>query len=148
MLKCYQKYTFIKIFIILILHIFTGTNLFQVAAHEFGHALGLGHSEDQSALMAPFYRGYIPDFRLPMDDILGIQSLYGTSTGRDDMTTPRTGGPMTFPPGMPNFCDDPEMDAVTYSMEDGVEKLLFFQGGYYAALGSNGEYSMDSNDYN
>lgn len=46
-----------------------GTNLFQVAAHEFGHSLGLSHSDVRSALMAPFYRGFDPVFRLDSDDI-------------------------------------------------------------------------------
>lgn len=46
-----------------------GTNLFQVAAHEFGHSLGLSHSDVREALMAPFYRGYSPVFRLDSDDI-------------------------------------------------------------------------------
>ncbi|XP_071990302.1 interstitial collagenase-like [Engystomops pustulosus] len=53
-----------------------GFNLFLVAAHEFGHSLGLGHSDDRQALMFPTYR-FVNNFRLSQDDINGIQSLYG-----------------------------------------------------------------------
>ena len=58
-----------------------GFNLFTVAAHEFGHALGLAHSTDPSALMYPTYKYQHPyGVHLPKDDVKGIQALYGTIT--------------------------------------------------------------------
>jgi hypothetical protein len=56
----------------LFLCIHTGTNLFQVATHEFGHSLGLEHTHVTTAVMYPFY-GYSSDFKLDKDDIEGIQ---------------------------------------------------------------------------
>ncbi|XP_043927704.1 collagenase 3-like [Protopterus annectens] len=56
-------------------------SLFLVAAHEFGHSLGLDHSNIKSALMYPTYK-YISKklFRLSEDDIKGIQQIYGKRT--------------------------------------------------------------------
>lgn len=53
----------------------SGTDLYTVAAHEFGHALGLAHSTVNDALMYPFYGG--PHRFLHQDDIDGIQTIYG-----------------------------------------------------------------------
>ena len=54
---------------------FSGTNLLQTAAHEFGHSLGLSHSDANAALMAPFYRGFETKPRLNEDDIKAIQVM-------------------------------------------------------------------------
>ncbi|XP_060682407.1 matrix metalloproteinase-20-like [Hemiscyllium ocellatum] len=54
-----------------------GVNLFHVAAHEFGHALGLGHSRHRSAVMYPTYKyGRSNIISLSWDDIIAVQDLY------------------------------------------------------------------------
>lgn len=56
-----------------------GYSLFLVAAHEFGHALGLDHSSIREALMYPMY-SFVEDFSLHEDDIEGIHYLYGKAS--------------------------------------------------------------------
>ncbi|XP_074642230.1 neutrophil collagenase-like [Tubulanus polymorphus] len=76
-----------------------GTNLRIVATHELGHGLGLAHSDDPTALMAPWYQGYtsFEEYVLPRDDIMGIQSLYGEN-GKPIPTLPTK---PTIPPTQP-----------------------------------------------
>lgn len=113
-----------------------GTNLFQVAAHEFGHSLGLSHSDVKASLMAPFYRGYEPTFELDEDDILGIQALYGRPRKESPSPTPGT-KPRAHPDisGAPDLCQDSAFDAATRT-EDG--KTYVFKGNYYWEIQQSG----------
>jgi len=49
-------------------------DIFTVALHEIGHALGLDHENNNLAVMNPFYAEL---GALQADDIAGIQHLYG-----------------------------------------------------------------------
>ena len=66
-----------------------GSRLLLVATHELGHALGLGHSEKKSALMAPSHEEWEGEVRLDSDDVQAIQALYG-QPGQD---RPQAGDP-------------------------------------------------------
>lgn len=68
----------------------TSTTLYQVALHELGHALGLGHSSDPSAVMYPVAQTTNPG--LSLADIAGIQQLYGAPAGESVGITDTTLG--------------------------------------------------------
>ncbi|CAK6448835.1 unnamed protein product [Pipistrellus nathusii] len=94
-------------------------NLFLVAAHEFGHSLGLSHSSDPGALMYPNYAfSETSTYLLPQDDINGIQAIYGPSDNPIQPTGPST----------PNACD-PRLtfDAITTLRGE----ILFFKDKYF-----------------
>ncbi|KAI5610095.1 matrix metalloproteinase-9 precursor [Silurus asotus] len=129
-----------------------GYSLFLVAAHEFGHALGLEHSNIQDALMYPMYK-YIADFSLNQDDIDGIQYLYGPKTGpkptppkpstttsspatkptkQTPKTTPSSRSTTTAPVYTPV---EPSVDPCSVDKFDLITEiqgeLHFFKDGYY-----------------
>ena len=56
----------------------TSTTLYEVALHEFGHALGLDHSSDPNSIMFAYLGPNNND--LDWSDLAGISALYGIST--------------------------------------------------------------------
>lgn len=52
-------------------------DIFSVALHEIGHAIGIGHSSVTSAVMHPTYNGIVTG--LHEDDIVTVQSIYGAA---------------------------------------------------------------------
>lgn len=138
-----------------------GYSLFLVAAHEFGHALGLDHSSIREALMYPMY-SYVEDFSLHADDIEGIQYLYGSRTGPDPdppKPNPPTQGPNPDPddtdptdepePTEPTTTTtaitpvDPTKDACKITKFDTITviagELHFFKDGLYWKMSSGRE---------
>merc|ERR1712142_979792 len=58
-----------------------GTQILQTLAHQFGHSLGLSHSQEPGSFMAPLYKDWDTNLCLGEDDKKGIQALYGTPEG-------------------------------------------------------------------
>lgn len=127
---------------------YRGTNLLQVAVHEFGHALGLSHSDVKGSIMAPFYKAYDPHVMLHSDDIAGITYIYGRkSIPTAPPTTPArwTRGPTarstarlptttTRNAVVPSICYDPKLDAIIVINAD----IFVFKGAYYYQLNLDG----------
>ena len=58
-----------------------GVYIEDIAAHEFGHALGLGHSSESGATMYPSVSRCSTGFRtLEADDLAGVETLYPPTT--------------------------------------------------------------------
>ena len=109
----------------------TGTNLLQTAAHEFGHSLGLSHSDVKESLMAPFYKPYNPNLVLHADDIEGIQALYGVLEQEKVDEEPSSSSPF------PVDSDDDELDNAALCDGGSVDDIFGTDdGSFYVFKGS------------
>lgn len=69
-------------------------DLFAVAVHEFGHAIGLSHVAAPSSIMQPYYQGPVGDplrYGLPYEDRVRVWQLYGECPQSPVETTWRVG---------------------------------------------------------
>ncbi|XP_006903085.1 PREDICTED: stromelysin-3 [Elephantulus edwardii] len=106
-----------------------GTDLLQVAAHEFGHVLGLQHTTAAKALMSPFYTFRYP-LSLSPDDRRGIQHLYGRPRSAPSTLGPRAGMDTNeiaqLEPEVPPDACETSFDAVSTIRGE----LFFFKGSF------------------
>ncbi|KAL3627385.1 hypothetical protein CASFOL_028748 [Castilleja foliolosa] len=56
-------------------------DLETVAIHEIGHTLGMGHTSDEHAVMYPIINPRMRRVELGLDDVKGVQALYGAKSG-------------------------------------------------------------------
>jgi hypothetical protein len=84
----------------------SGVDIFSVALHEAGHALGLGHSDQPGAVMYPYYH---LASGLTDDDIAGIQALYGApgTPSAPPASPPAANPPANPPPANPPSSSPP-----------------------------------------
>ncbi|XP_076996454.1 matrix metalloproteinase-25 [Tamandua tetradactyla] len=124
-----------------------GTDLFAVAVHEFGHALGLGHSSAPDSIMRPFYQGPVgapQEFRLSQDDRDGLQQLYGKAPQTPDEAP--TGKPLPPPPLPPTLSPDSRSVPVPNRCEGSFDaianirgEIFFFKGPWFWRLQPSGQ---------
>ncbi|XP_077164493.1 matrix metalloproteinase-17 isoform X2 [Paroedura picta] len=127
-----------------------GMDLFAVAVHEFGHAIGLSHISALESIMRPYYQGPVGDplkYDLPYEDKVRIWQLYGvresvSPTAKPDATNeddhpflpdlPENRSSTLLRRDVPNRCTT-HFDAVAQIRGE----AFFFKGTYFWRLTRN-----------
>ncbi|XP_074535911.1 matrix metalloproteinase-20 [Halichoeres trimaculatus] len=116
----------------------TGFDLFAVAAHEFGHALGLKHSRNPKSLMYPTYKSPRPANILSSEDVANINALYGPVRDRADPLSRYGWSSRLLPRLMKNTC---ELD-LTFDAVSTLGDATFFFRGRYLWIKHNEQYDV------
>jgi len=118
---------------------FDFVNFFTTAVHEIGHALGLGHSLDPSAIM---YFATNTTINLTPDDIAGAQAIYGAASGG--------GGGLTGTAGNDTIVGTASNDVITglggndFLVGAGGSDTVFGGDGNDQLLAGNGDTGNDA----
>ncbi|MFH4975976.1 hypothetical protein AB6A40_002685 [Gnathostoma spinigerum] len=108
-----------------------GVDLYAVAVHEIGHALGLMHSENPEAIMAPFYQTYRGhSLHLQWDDIQALGRLYRPKGDADSFRNV-TDNNNIVEELLPDICANATIDAMLVL---GNGSAFAFQGEYFWRL--------------
>nr|XP_045617604.1 matrix metalloproteinase-2-like [Procambarus clarkii] len=127
-------------------------SLFITAAHELGHALGLYHSDVEGALMSPYLIKFPITFRLPEDDVRGIQELYGVDENwrqesyPEPTSPPTTRAPVVTKPPItkkpiqpPKTTEKPDTCDTSYDAISVIRREIYiFKGKYFWRLDGAG----------
>ncbi|XP_061590333.1 matrix metalloproteinase-17-like isoform X2 [Cololabis saira] len=125
-----------------------GMDLFAVAVHEFGHAIGLVHTSAMESIMRPYYQGPVGDplkYDLPYEDKVRVWQLYGV---RDTVSHTNQPGNPSQTPEPPVLLDLPENRSTVLLARDVPDRCtshfdavaqirgeaFFFKGKYFWRL--------------
>ncbi len=86
-------------------------NVAEVATHEIGHTIGLGHSDDSTATMYAYAHFDGRGASLKADDAAGVSFIYPENGGAPEPTPTRSPAPPSTPPPPPDADRDGVPDA-------------------------------------